>query len=96
MHILKRYSAFEELHDTLKRSLPVSRYFFFFNFFIIYSSDNHSEHAVLSPPITSYPTSKSSSCTLSSSFPGWPSQTTPILASKRFVASGVGWEGLGY
>ena len=28
MHILKRYSAFEELHDTLKRSLPVSRYYF--------------------------------------------------------------------
>ena len=23
MHILKRYSAFEELHDTLRRTLPV-------------------------------------------------------------------------
>ena len=81
MHILKRYSAFEELHDTLKRSLPVSRYFF------IISRLTAISNVVFSPPTSPYPTSKGSSCTLSSSFPGWPSQTTPILACKRFVAS---------
>lgn len=26
MHILKRYTAFEELHERLKRTLPVSTY----------------------------------------------------------------------
>ena len=42
MHILKRYSEFEELH-TLKKNLPVSGYFFHY-----FSSDNHSERSILS------------------------------------------------
>lgn len=86
MHILKRYSAFEELYDTLKRNLPVSWYF------LIISRLTATPNVVFSPPITPYPSSKGRSCTFSSSFLGWPSQTSPVLACKRFVTSRVGWE----
>ena len=93
MYILKRYSEFEELHDTQKRNLPVSPYFF------LIPRLTTIPNVAFSPPITPYPTSKGSSCALWSCISGWPSQGTPILACKRFVPSWTGWKrlhGLGY
>ena len=46
-YILKRYSEFEELHDTLKRNLPV--------IFSYFSSDRHSVHSILSSHSTLAP-----------------------------------------
>ena len=76
-HILKQYED--------KRNLPVSRLFF------LISRLTAIPNVVFSPPINLLPYLKGSSCTLSSSFIGWPSQTT-FSACKRFVPPRAGWE----